>query len=91
MSTFLKEVVEAGVTIDDLARALASLDGRRDDYDNGKQSDDLCAFGGHYAGYLTEMEEVVRRAIGYASERGPEAWRRTLSARLLLSTAPRRS
>jgi hypothetical protein len=59
----------AGVTVEDMARAWASIDGKRDEFDIGRESPDIEAGGGHYAGYLSEAEEMLKRATLYASER----------------------
>lgn len=65
----IRECEGAGVTIKDLARAWASIDGRRDEFDIGAESDDIEAGEGHYAGYISEAEELLRRATAYARER----------------------
>lgn len=57
------------MTVKDLARAWASIDGHIDDFDNGAKAGSIEAFGGHYAGYVVEAEEQLRRAIGYAMAR----------------------
>jgi hypothetical protein len=59
----------AGVCVEDLARAWASVDGKEGRFDSGKNlriSDDP---DGTYAGYMIEMEEIIDRAIRYALER----------------------
>ncbi|MBK5958134.1 hypothetical protein CCR97_08380 [Rhodoplanes elegans] len=65
----MQELRQSGVTIEDIARAWASIDGKRDAFDaeKGKSvSDDIT---GHYLGYLSEAEELVTRAAKYARER----------------------
>jgi hypothetical protein len=52
-----------------LARAWASIDGKRDEFDAGRNisiSEDKT---GHYLGYLVETEEAFERATKYALER----------------------
>lgn len=65
----MREATEAAVTVKELARAWASIDGKRDEFDIGAASDDIEAGGGHYAGYVCEAEELLRRATKYARER----------------------
>jgi len=50
------------ITVEDLARAWASIDGKRAEF--AARGDD-----GHYEGYLAEAEEQVKRAISYAQAR----------------------
>lgn len=61
--------IDAGVTIEDLARALASIDGKRDAFDEGKGISVFDDKTGHYAGYMVEAEEQVKRATAYAMDR----------------------
>lgn len=65
----IRESEGAGVTVKDLARAWASIDGRRDEFDIGAESDDIESGGGRYAGYVCEAEELLRRATKYARDR----------------------
>ena len=65
----IAEAAAAGVTVEDYARAWASMDGRRDKFDACKADPTLDRTDGHYMGYLAEAEEVFRRATGYARER----------------------
>lgn len=58
-----------GATVEDFARAWASIDGRRDEFDAGRLSDDITAHGGYYDGYVCETEEAFERATRYARER----------------------
>lgn len=57
------------VTVEDLARAWASIDGKREDFDREKASAEMVT--GHYEGYLSEAEEQIRRAVEYAKVRKP--------------------
>ncbi len=65
----LRDFVASGATVEDLARAWASLDGKRDKFDKAKDPGASEAAHGHYLGYLSEAEEVLRRAAKYAQER----------------------
>jgi len=66
----LDEAQLSGATIEDFARAWASIDGKRDQFDAGKgRSLSEDGNDGHYAGYLAEAEEMFRRAASYARER----------------------
>lgn len=62
-----------GVTVEDMARAWASMDGKRDEFDAGKGKSLMKDKTGHYAGYMEEMEEVLRRAAKYARKRKEKA------------------
>ena len=55
--------------MEDLARAWASLDGKLDDFDAERDMSVRDAPTGRYAGYVTETEEVIERAIRYALKR----------------------
>lgn len=57
------------VTIEDLARAWASIDGKRDEFDAGKGVPIMRDETGHYAGYMVEAKEMVGRALCYAVTR----------------------
>lgn len=59
----------AGVTVTDLARAWASIDGKRDQFDIGAASNNIEAEGGHFVGYVCEAEEMLRRTTKYARAR----------------------
>ena len=61
--------IDAGVTIEDLARAWASIDGKRGEFDEGKGISVFDDKTGHYAGYMEEAAEQVKRATAYALER----------------------
>ncbi len=66
----LQQAGKAGVTVEDLARAWASIDGKRDQFDAER---DKSVFDegvtGHYAGYIVETEEAITRATHYAQDR----------------------
>lgn len=75
---------EAELTLEDLARAWASIDGKRDRFDKTKATvmkrgdsliqrvDDIALedLDGTYEGYTVEMHEIIRRANRYARIRG---------------------
>ena len=65
----LQEFRQSGATIEDLARAWASMDGKRDEFDAEKNVPAADAVYGHYLGYLCESEEILRRAASYAIQR----------------------
>lgn len=59
----------APVTVEDVARAWASIDGKAVEFDHGKGlsvSEDKT---GHYAGYCHEALELLERATRYATAR----------------------
>ena len=56
----LNDLRSCGATIEDLARAMASLERDEKEFD---------ASSGCYLGYLSEMEEIVIRATRYARAR----------------------
>lgn len=64
------EAKQHGVTVEDFARAWASLDNKLHQFDaeKGKRLSD-CIWG-TYQGYVTEMEEIFVRATEYARKRG---------------------
>lgn len=51
------------VTLEDLARAWASLDGKEGHFDKGKNDPHYDDYWGHYDGYMIETREVLNRAI----------------------------
>lgn len=59
----------ASVTVEDLARAWASIDGKSDEFDEGRGKSVFDDRTGHYAGYCAEAMEIVARATGYANRR----------------------
>jgi uncharacterized protein YuzE len=67
LGALLRDFVASGATLEDLARAWASLDGNRDEFVNEKDAPD--AAHGDYVGYLAAAGEVLRRAAEYARER----------------------
>jgi hypothetical protein len=59
------------VGVHHLARAWASIDGKRDEFDAGDGAASLeDEPGGHFSGYMADTEELVARAITYSRERG---------------------
>ena len=67
LGALLRDFVASGATLEDLARAWASLEGKRNEF--AKDKDPPGAAHGHYLGYLAEAGEVLRRATKYARER----------------------
>lgn len=65
----LQDLRQSGATVEDLARAWASLDGKRDAFDEGRDKSVMDDKTGHYAGYVVETEEIVARAVAYARDR----------------------
>ncbi len=65
----MQAAIAAGVTVEDLARAWASMDGTRDAFDVGRGLSVFDDATGHYAGYCAEAREIVQRATKYAVER----------------------
>ena len=57
------------ITVEDLARAWASIDGKRDLFDAEKGVSVMDVVDGHYLGYMAEAAEVLCRAATYAQER----------------------
>lgn len=47
--------------IEALADAWASIDGKLDKFRRGKTAKNIMAYGGHYAGYLADAEEMIER------------------------------
>jgi len=48
-------------SIEALAEAWASIDGKLDDFRAGKTAPNIEDFGGRYAGYMAEAEEMIAR------------------------------
>jgi hypothetical protein len=65
----LRDFIACSATIEDLARAWASLDDAQDEFDKEKGPGASEAAHGHYLGYLAETEEILRRAVKHARER----------------------
>jgi uncharacterized protein YuzE len=68
LGALLRDFIAAGATVEDLVRAWASLERKRDDLDEEKGRASAAA-PGHHLGYLAETEEILRRAVKYAQER----------------------
>ena len=47
--------------VEALADAWASIDGRLGKFRKGKTAKSITAYGGHYAGYMAEAEEMIER------------------------------
>lgn len=61
----ISDLIEYNVTIEDLARAAASIDGKLDLFDKDKFNGET----GYYEGYISDMKEILKRARIYASEK----------------------
>jgi uncharacterized protein YuzE len=68
LGALLRDFVASGATLEDLARAWASLDGERDEFAKEKDPGPSGAAHGHYLGYLAAAGEVLRRAAKHARE-----------------------
>jgi uncharacterized protein YuzE len=66
----LRDFIAAGATVEDLVRAWASLERKRDEPGEAKGPGASAAAHDHHLGYLAETEEILRRAVKYAQERG---------------------
>jgi uncharacterized protein YuzE len=71
LGALLRDFVASGATIEDLARAWASLDGKPEELGKQEGLRALEAAHPHYLGYLAEAEEILRGAVKYARERDP--------------------
>jgi uncharacterized protein YuzE len=69
LGALLRDFIESGAMVEDLARAWASLGDARDEFEKEKGQGAPEAAPGHYLGYLAETEEILRRAVKYARER----------------------
>jgi uncharacterized protein YuzE len=69
LGALLRDFVASGATIGDLARAWASLEGKREEFDEGRGPSASEASHSPYLGYLAQIEEILRRAAKYARER----------------------
>ena len=65
----LQQFRTADGTVEDLARACASMNGKRETFDAEKSMSVTGVEEGAYLGYLSEVEEILRRATEYAAER----------------------
>lgn len=65
----MREMQTSGVTVEDLARAWASMDGKLQRFDRSKVDPAYGGEDGSYEGYLVEAEEIIERATKYAVER----------------------
>jgi hypothetical protein len=65
----LHEFIESGATVEDLARAWASIDGNVQHFDAGRSKSVFDDESGHYAGYMAEAAEQLERATMYARSR----------------------
>jgi uncharacterized protein YuzE len=69
LGALLRDFVASGATVEDLARAWASLDRKRNEFDKEKGPGASAAAHRYYLAYLAEAEEILRRAANYARER----------------------
>lgn len=65
----MDEVVRQNTTVEDIARAWASVDGKRDEFDACKIDKTKENEHGYYQGYLCDAEEMLTRAATYAWHR----------------------
>ena len=65
----LRNAAAARVTVEDLARAWASIDGKGTTFVEERDDPMVESPYGHYLGYITEAEEMLRRATHYACNR----------------------
>lgn len=69
----LKDFLNSDATVEDLARAWASMDGKVEHFDaeKDKSASEVVdeKLTGHYLGYIAETEEILRRAAKYARKR----------------------
>lgn len=67
MKTYKIVINDVEVTVEQLARAYASIDGKAKEFDAGKAKVQRYEedYDGHYEGYITEMEEILKRASNY--------------------------
>jgi uncharacterized protein YuzE len=70
LGALLRDFTASDAMVEDLARAWASLGDTRDELDKEKGLGATEAVHGDYLGYLAESEEILRRAVKYARERG---------------------
>jgi len=70
LGALLRDFIASGAMVEDLARAWASLGDTRDEFDKEKGLGASEAAHGDYLGYLAETEDILRRAVKYARERG---------------------
>jgi phosphoserine phosphatase len=47
--------------VEAVAEAWASMDGKLEEFQKGKTADSIESFGGHYAGYMSDADELVDR------------------------------
>jgi uncharacterized protein YuzE len=69
LGALLRDFIASAATVEDLARAWASLDGKRKELDKAKGRGASEAAGDDYLGYLAEIEEILHRAANFARER----------------------
>lgn len=55
------EMSERDSAVEALAEAWASLDGKMSDFIRGKRATSIEAYGGYYAGYLSDASELLNR------------------------------
>jgi uncharacterized protein YuzE len=69
LGALLRDFVASGATIEDLARAWASLDDKPEELGKERGHRALENAHPHYLGYVAEAEKILRRAVKYARER----------------------
>lgn len=63
----IQSFLHEDVTIEDMARAWASLDGKLDRFNHDKNSPET--LDGTYSGYCSEVQQMIRRANRYVAMR----------------------
>lgn len=61
------QLKESNVSIENIARAWASIDGKVEGFDRGKENKSFEEENGYYTGYIAEAEELIIRAIKYST------------------------
>jgi hypothetical protein len=65
----LGRFINNDATVEDMARAWASMDGKVDRFDKGKAEPEFDNTDGTYSGYCVEAREILERAANYAAKR----------------------
>jgi hypothetical protein len=65
----LGRFINNDATVEDMARAWASMDGKEDRFDKGKADPEFDNTDGTYSGYCVEAREILERAANYAAKR----------------------
>lgn len=79
-SIIIREFLDKKTTIEDIARAIASMDGKRDQFDACKADNDREEHEGFYEGYMQDARELLARASTYAWHRNVKGEQKTVDA-----------